>query len=208
MSIDRDALIEKWMPLAIRYASDYFTEDSRFDFEERKSVAFMALIKAADGYDPTTGYSFGTYAGKVIWRMLRREAYKQGSQMTRPSPDSKSKPKEPKQQALGTYAEASLADDPTDELDQKEYVAWIMERLTPDEQAVALGIMEGRKYSEIHLKSRNSRSASGRSRAAYVKKRLSQKIRAMEMEALLEFVRRKLRHADLLCENDEQTDQD
>ena len=195
------------MPLAIRYASDYFTEDSRFDFEERKSVAFLALIRAADGYDPTTGFSFGTYAGKVIWRMLRREAYKQGSQMTRPSPDSKSKPVEPKQQALGAFAESHMADDPTDELDTKEYVDWIIGNLSPDEQAVAYGIMEGRKYSEIKLKSRNSRSASGRSRAAYVKKRLSQKIRSMELDALLEFVRRKLNHADLLCDDEEQADE-
>lgn len=180
------------MPIAMKYARECFTEDTRFDYEERKSVAYLALIKAADGYDPTTGFSFGTYAGKIIWRMLRREAYKQGSQMTRPSPDTKKPPKEAQQQIFGDKAETHHAADPTGEYDQKEYIEWILSMLSPDERAVAIGIMEGRKYAEIDLRKGSNSKSSRRSRAAYLKKRMVQKVRAAEIDSLLEFVRRKL----------------
>jgi hypothetical protein len=180
------------MPLAVSYAKRFFTEDTRFDFDDRKSVAFLALIKAADGYNPTLGFSFGTYAGIVIYRHLAKEAYKSASQVKRPSPGAKKPVQEMKQQALGQFAENRHVYDPTADLENRDHVGWILDQLDEVERAIAMGIMEGKHYAEMDLPTMReyTNPSSLRSRAAYIKKRMVQRIGDREFQSLVEYVRR------------------
>jgi len=192
MSKERDDLIIKWMGLAVWYAKHHFTGDTRYDFEERRSVAYEALIKAADGYDPAMGFSFGTYAGKVIYRMLSKEAYKQATQVKRPSLGAKRVVEEMKQQSLGTFVENRHSHSEEKSIEDRDHVEWILNQLDEQERAVAIGLMEGRKYAEIILPTTRGYSNNGsiRSRAAYVKKKITKVVSQREFELLLEYIQR------------------
>jgi RNA polymerase sigma factor (sigma-70 family) len=185
------------MPLAIMYARNHFTSDSRFDFDERRSVAFLALCKAAKNFDEARGYSFGTYAGRVIWSELRRGAYKAASQMTRPSIGTPRPELESQQQTLGAYAETMHSSNEIELQENRDYVAWILEQLDEQQQTVARGIMEGKSYEEIKLPRIKGRGKTSRSRVAYVKKRMDEAILKHEFNTILEFIHRRMNDADL-----------
>ncbi len=59
----RDELVLRFMPLARRIARVYYTPRDREDVEQ---VAYLALVKAVDRFDPTQGNSFASYATPTI----------------------------------------------------------------------------------------------------------------------------------------------
>jgi RNA polymerase sigma factor (sigma-70 family) len=68
---DRDALIERSMPMARRIAASY--RGKRLESDELESVAFLALVEAADRFDLVehAGSSFVKYAERVIRAALQ-----------------------------------------------------------------------------------------------------------------------------------------
>lgn len=60
---DRNELALRFMPLARRIASRYHTPRDREDVEQ---VAYLALLKAIDRFDPARGNSFVTFATPTI----------------------------------------------------------------------------------------------------------------------------------------------
>jgi RNA polymerase sigma-B factor len=66
----RDALVERYMPLARKLARRY--NRGREPYEDLVQVASEALVKAAEGYDPTFGCTFATYAVPSISGALKR----------------------------------------------------------------------------------------------------------------------------------------
>lgn len=59
----RNALALEFMPLARRIARDYHTPRDQEDLEQ---VAYVALLKAIDRFEPERGSSFAAYAGPTI----------------------------------------------------------------------------------------------------------------------------------------------
>lgn len=150
-------LVVQWIPFAISLARRHFRSDTRFDLEERKSTAYEALCKAAIKYDPlkinpNSGkpYSFGSYAGMVIWDHLHKTAHKNGSLMTRPSVGNKDAPPELAQQALSEYAEQENGYTPDfSDVEYKELLAKLNSILSKPEQCVLRGLLAHKKYKAI-----------------------------------------------------------
>ena len=67
---DRDALVQRWLPLARQLASRYHRGSEPFD--DLVQVASIGLIKAIDGFDPARGIAFSSYAVPTILGELRR----------------------------------------------------------------------------------------------------------------------------------------
>ena len=67
---DRDALVQRWLPLARQLASRYHRGSEPFD--DLIQVASIGLIKAIDGFDPARGIAFSSYAVPTILGELRR----------------------------------------------------------------------------------------------------------------------------------------
>jgi RNA polymerase sigma-B factor len=65
----RDELIARFMPVARRLAGKYRTPDGHEDLEQ---VAYLGLVKAANGYDPSRGTTFLTYAIPTITGEIKR----------------------------------------------------------------------------------------------------------------------------------------
>lgn len=59
----RNALVLQFMPFARRIAREYSAPSHREDVEQ---VAYLALVKAVDRFDPAHGNSFATFAGPTI----------------------------------------------------------------------------------------------------------------------------------------------
>jgi RNA polymerase sigma-B factor len=60
---ERNALVLQFMPFARRIAHKYSTPRHREDVEQ---VAYLALVKAVDRFDPAHGNAFVTFAGPTI----------------------------------------------------------------------------------------------------------------------------------------------
>lgn len=60
---ERNELVLQFMPLARRIAREYYSPRHREDVEQ---VAYLALVKAIDRFDPTHGNAFVTYAAPTI----------------------------------------------------------------------------------------------------------------------------------------------
>ncbi|MEA2278196.1 MAG: polymerase sigma-B factor [Solirubrobacteraceae bacterium] len=67
---DRDAVIERFLPLARQLALRYSRPSEPFD--DVYQVACLALIKAVDRYDPTRGVAFSSYAVPTIVGEIKR----------------------------------------------------------------------------------------------------------------------------------------
>lgn len=60
---ERNELVLQFMPLARRIAREYYSPRHREDVEQ---VAYLALVKAIDRFDPAHGNAFVTYAAPTI----------------------------------------------------------------------------------------------------------------------------------------------
>jgi RNA polymerase sigma-B factor len=69
-SRDREALVERYLPLARSLALRY--QRSGEPFDDLLQVASLGLIKAIDGFDPHRGIAFGAYAVPTILGEIKR----------------------------------------------------------------------------------------------------------------------------------------
>ena len=67
---DRDVLIERFMPLARSLARRYRRGPE--PLEDLEQVASLALLRAVDGFDPSRGLAFSSYAVPSITGALKR----------------------------------------------------------------------------------------------------------------------------------------
>ena len=67
---DRDAVVERFMPLARRLAGRYNRRPDSLD--DLTQVAALALVKAVDRFDPTRGIAFSSYAVPTIVGEIKR----------------------------------------------------------------------------------------------------------------------------------------
>jgi RNA polymerase sigma-B factor len=68
--VDRDAVIERFLPLARRLAGSYARGAQ--SYEDLFQVACLALVRAVDGYDPSRHTAFSTYAVPTINGELKK----------------------------------------------------------------------------------------------------------------------------------------
>jgi RNA polymerase sigma-B factor len=66
----RDALIERFLPLAHRLARRYVSSGE--PYEDLVQIASLGLVKAVERFDPDRGYAFSTFAVPTIVGELRR----------------------------------------------------------------------------------------------------------------------------------------
>jgi RNA polymerase sigma-B factor len=66
---DREALVQRYLPLARHLSRRYFTAGEGEDLEQ---VASLGLLKALDRYDPTRGIAFTSFAVPTIVGELKR----------------------------------------------------------------------------------------------------------------------------------------
>lgn len=66
----RDELVNRFMPLARNLANRYVGGSE--PAEDLQQVASLGLVKAIDGFDPTLGHAFPSYAAPTILGELRR----------------------------------------------------------------------------------------------------------------------------------------
>jgi RNA polymerase sigma-B factor len=68
--VDRDLLVERFMPLARSLASRYLRRDEPFD--DIFQVACLGLLKAIDGFEVSRGRAFSSYAVPTIVGEIKR----------------------------------------------------------------------------------------------------------------------------------------
>src|SRR5919202_4686237 len=68
--VDRDAIVERFLPLARHSAARYQRSDEPFD--DVFQVACYALVKAVDRFDPQRGVAFSSYAVPTITGEIKR----------------------------------------------------------------------------------------------------------------------------------------
>ena len=68
--VDREAIVERFLPLARHYAARYQRSDEPFD--DVFQVACYALVKAVDRFDPQRGVAFSSYAVPTITGEIKR----------------------------------------------------------------------------------------------------------------------------------------
>jgi RNA polymerase sigma-B factor len=67
---DRDMLVERFLPLARQLARRY--QGGSEPLEDLEQVASLALVRAVDGFDPTRGTAFSSYAVPSIAGAIKR----------------------------------------------------------------------------------------------------------------------------------------
>ena len=78
----REELVERFLPLARDLALRYTYTDEPFD--DLLQVASLGLVKAIEGFDPTLGYTFASYAAPTILGELKRHFRDRGRQVHLP----------------------------------------------------------------------------------------------------------------------------
>jgi len=67
---DRDVLVERFLPLARQLARRY--QGGSEPLDDLEQVASLALVRAVDGFDPTRGSAFSSYAVPTIAGAIKR----------------------------------------------------------------------------------------------------------------------------------------
>jgi RNA polymerase sigma-B factor len=78
----REELVERFLPLARSLANRYAGGPE--PTEDLHQVASLGLVKAIEGYDPTLGYTFASYAAPTILGELKRHFRDRGRQVHLP----------------------------------------------------------------------------------------------------------------------------
>lgn len=78
----REELVERFLPLAISLANRYAGGPE--PTEDLHQVASLGLVKAIEGYDPTLGHGFPSYAAPTILGELKRHFRDRGRQVHLP----------------------------------------------------------------------------------------------------------------------------
>jgi RNA polymerase sigma-B factor len=78
----REELVERFLPLAISLANRYAGGPE--PTEDLHQVASLGLVKAIEGFDPTLGHSFPSYAAPTILGELKRHFRDRGRQVHLP----------------------------------------------------------------------------------------------------------------------------
>ena len=189
------ALVLQWIPFAISLAKNHFRDDSRFDYEERVGEALYALCLAAEKFDVSRGASFGSYAGRVIWDKLRKASYKRGSLISRPAMWRKQDVDEPGQKVLSISSEATVEHTGFQDVDNADLVEWIMEILDSQQQAVARGLMHGKRQDQIGRKvprQNQRRSGVSRHRVSELKDEIHKLVEAKEWDSVFEYINKQV----------------
>jgi RNA polymerase sigma factor (sigma-70 family) len=112
------------------------------DAEELVSVGWVALVTAADLFDPTRGIQFTTYAYHRIWGYMRSEVKRLKAERARPRAD------------FELEFELDLADKPRSSVfESKELAAQCLSRLRgTDREIIEAIFFEGRTRRELAKK--------------------------------------------------------
>ena len=78
----REELVKRFMPLARSLANRYTGGPE--PTEDLQQVASLGLVKAIEGFDPTLGYTFASYAAPTILGELKRHFRDRGRQVHLP----------------------------------------------------------------------------------------------------------------------------
>src|SRR5688500_171241 len=78
----REELVNRFLPLARSLANRYTGGPE--PTEDLHQVASLGLVKAIEGYDPSLGYTFASYAAPTIRRELKRHFRDRGRQVHLP----------------------------------------------------------------------------------------------------------------------------
>jgi RNA polymerase sigma-B factor len=78
----RDELVDRFLPLARSLANRYAGGPE--PTEDLHQVASLGLVKAIEGFDPTLGYTFASYAAPTILGELKRHFRDRGRQVHLP----------------------------------------------------------------------------------------------------------------------------
>lgn len=72
----REKLIVKYLPLANSIAYKY-SKEHKFEYQDIKSMSYIALILAVDSFDHTKNNNFGVYAKPCIYNGIVDEIRKE-----------------------------------------------------------------------------------------------------------------------------------
>lgn len=137
--------VEQWIPLAIRLSRPYTRREAYADDnpirEDAESVAYHALVLAAQDFKPELGYKFVTYAYEVISKRL----------MVAFNAECKTRSRFRPHDAL---ADKMVRPDGTPQavetLGTGDEVTWLLNRLRPEERGYLIDrFWEGMNFSQM-----------------------------------------------------------
>jgi RNA polymerase sigma-B factor len=134
----RDGLIERYLPLARSIANRY--RHTPQSFEDVLAVANLALVKAVDGFDPSRGLAFSSYAVPTMIGEIKRHFRDTGWLIHVPR----------RAQEMQTTLNAARAD-LSQELGRAPTVPELAARIEIDEEAVLEALDAARAYSGVPL---------------------------------------------------------
>ena len=70
-TIDPETEFPKVEKLLYRLAWKFVAQCPRLEFEDAKSIAFLAFAKACESFDPDRGMKFSSYVHQVVWFRLK-----------------------------------------------------------------------------------------------------------------------------------------
>ena len=71
LTAERKALAEQWTGLVVWAVNEWHPDAKWHARDELKSIASLALVEAAERYDPARGVQFNTFALNWIWGRLK-----------------------------------------------------------------------------------------------------------------------------------------
>ena len=163
-SASRDALVLQWQYLPSHVVGKMLVRRQvrRLDFDDAMQIGYLALILAAECFDPTLGVQFQTYAYQSIWNMVYRTDLTFGiirvprgqgraneAKLSRKSRQSMRRALQV-QSLPEWYDQPSPCRDEAEVLADRELVERCLQALLPKERAVVVAtIMEGKLLREV-----------------------------------------------------------